>query len=47
MAVLELQTLAANDAASTDPATADLDRRLTELERKVDRVLDMLGPAKR
>ncbi len=41
--LLELQARAASDKANDPKATNDLDRRLTEVEKKVDRILDLLN----
>ena len=44
LGLLELQTRAASDGkVDRSQATTDLDRRLTEVEAKVDRVLDLLN----
>ena len=42
LALLELQARAASDKATNPKVTNHLDRRLTEVERKVDRILDLL-----
>jgi len=41
--LLEIQARAAGDGDDAAQVTADLDRRMTEVERKVDRILDLLN----